>query len=73
MINMAGTKFMKLPISVIILTYNEESNILNPEGGSPSERAYNDLIEKIERNDFKNSRSFDTIKSNIFVRKAYNQ
>jgi len=31
-----------------------DRTILNPEGGSPSERVYKDLIEKIENNYFKN-------------------
>jgi UDP-N-acetylglucosamine 2-epimerase (non-hydrolysing) len=54
------------------LESNWDKTILNPEGGSPSERAYKDLIEKIENDYFKNSRSFETLKSNPFVRKAYN-
>jgi len=48
-----------------------DRNILNPEGGSPSERVYQDLISKIQSNYFKTNRSFENIKSSEFVRKAY--
>ena len=47
-------------------------NVLNPEAGSPSERVFNDLIEKIEKDYFKTNRNFDTLKTSEFVRKAYN-
>ena len=47
------------------------TSILNPEGGSPSERAYQDLISKIETGFFKTSRSFEALKNKEFVRRAY--
>lgn len=49
-----------------------DKNILNPDGGSPSGRAYEDLLEKIKNNYFKTNRDFETIKANKFVKKAYN-
>jgi UDP-N-acetylglucosamine 2-epimerase (non-hydrolysing) len=52
---------------------NWDRTILNPEGGSPSEKVCRDLIEKIETGYFNNSRSFEILKSNSFVRAAYNQ
>ncbi len=48
-----------------------DRNILNPEGGSPSERAHADLMEKIKNNYFGTSRSFETLKDSEFIQKAY--
>jgi len=48
-----------------------DRNILNPDGGSPSERVLEDLLKKIEEEYFKKSRSYETIKDNKFVRRAY--
>lgn len=45
--------------------------VLNPQGGSPSERIYEDLVEKIKDGFFEKSRSFEFIKSNKFIREAY--
>ncbi len=50
-----------------------DRSILNPEGGSPSERTYQDLVKKVETGYFKNSRSFDFLKDKESVRKAYNK
>jgi len=50
-----------------------DRSILNPNGGSPSERVVEDLMEKISNNYFKESRSFDSIKHNKFVRQTYNK
>ncbi|MDP2855928.1 MAG: UDP-N-acetylglucosamine 2-epimerase (non-hydrolyzing) [bacterium] len=52
---------------------NWDRTVLNPQGDSPSGRVYNDLIEKIENDYFKKSRSFEILKRNVFVRKAYNR
>lgn len=49
-----------------------DRRILNPHGGSPSLRIYNDLIGKINSGFFEQSRDFKFIKSNRFVRQAYN-
>jgi len=51
---------------------NWKKDILNPQGGSPSERIFEDLMKQIENNYFEKSRNFEIIKDNIFVRKAYN-
>lgn len=51
---------------------NWDRNILNPEGGSPSERAYHDLIQKIKNGYFQNSRNFKNIGKNKFAQEAYN-
>ncbi|TRZ64525.1 MAG: UDP-N-acetylglucosamine 2-epimerase (non-hydrolyzing) [Spirochaetia bacterium] len=49
-----------------------DRNILNPEGGSPSERAYQDFILKVQSNYFETSRSFETLKNKKFIRRTYN-
>lgn len=46
--------------------------ILNPFNTSPSEIVFQDLIEKINSDFFKNSRTFNYIKTNPFVHEAYN-
>lgn len=48
-----------------------DRNILNPDGGSPSERTFNDLIKKIVEGYFKTSRNFEQIKGKTIVSKAY--
>ena len=48
-----------------------DRNVLNPTGGSPSDRIYKDLIEKISSGFFARSRHFDTLKTNHFAREAY--
>lgn len=50
---------------------NWDRTIMNPEGGSPSQRAYDDLVEKIKSGYFSHSRDFDRVQSNPLVRKAY--
>lgn len=48
-----------------------DRNILNPLGGSPSERIYKDLVTKINSGFFVRSRQFEMLKSNCFAREAY--
>lgn len=48
-----------------------DRNILNPMGGSPSERIYSDLVSRIQSGYFAKSRSFDALKGSRFVREAY--
>ncbi len=48
-----------------------DRNILNPEGGSPSERTFKDLIKKINGGYFKTSRDFEQITGKAAVAKAY--
>src|SRR5271156_1020625 len=48
-----------------------DRNILNPMGGSPSERIYEDLLDRIRSGYFTKSRSFDALHENRFVREAY--
>jgi len=50
-----------------------DRTVLNPEGGSPSQRVFDDLISKVRSNWFKTSRSYETLKENEAVRKAYGQ
>ncbi len=52
---------------------NWNRSILNPHGGSPSLRIYNDLTEKISSGFFEQSRDFKFIKFNKFVKQAYNK
>lgn len=48
-----------------------DRNILNPEGGSPSQRVFDDLVGKVRSNWFKTSRSYETLKGDERVRRAY--
>ena len=48
-----------------------DRNVLNPMGGSPSERVFRDLVERIESGFFARSRAFDMLKENRFAREAY--
>jgi UDP-N-acetylglucosamine 2-epimerase (non-hydrolysing) len=48
-----------------------DRNVLNPEGGSPSERVFRDLTGKIESGFFERSRAFETVRENRFAREAY--
>lgn len=48
-----------------------DRNVLNPDGGSPSERVFDDLMKKITDNYFNTSRDFEHIKSNPAVPRAY--
>jgi UDP-N-acetylglucosamine 2-epimerase len=50
---------------------NWDRTILNPKGGSPSERIYEDLTSRIRTGYFGKSRSFEMLKGNLFVRQAY--
>ncbi len=50
---------------------NWDRNVLNPRGGSPSERIYKDLISKIKSGYFKKSRSFERLRKNPSVKQAY--
>jgi UDP-N-acetylglucosamine 2-epimerase (non-hydrolysing) len=49
-----------------------DRTVLNPMGGSPSDRVYHDLVGKTENGYFEKSRNFDWLKPNKFVRDAYN-
>ncbi|MBU3964297.1 UDP-N-acetylglucosamine 2-epimerase (non-hydrolyzing) [Patescibacteria group bacterium] len=49
-----------------------DRTILNPEGGSPSQRVFDDLVEKIENNYFKKSRNLEMIRDDWRVKQAYN-
>lgn len=44
---------------------------LNPTGGSPSERIYQDLIEKMRFGFFAQSRTLEMLRTNPFARQAY--
>lgn len=48
-----------------------DRNILNPMGGSPSERIYNDVVAKIDSGFFARSRCVEMLKGNRFAREAY--
>lgn len=50
---------------------NWDHNVLNPMGGSPSERIFRDLVERIESGFLVRSRAFDMLKENRFAREAY--
>ncbi len=48
-----------------------DRTILNPQGGSPSERIYQDLISRIRTGFFASSRGIEALQQNLFVRQAY--
>jgi len=48
-----------------------DRKVLNPQGGSPSGRIYRDLVSKIRNGYFKESRSFEKLKGNQFVKDSY--
>ena len=48
-----------------------DRDVLNPMGGSPSERIYLDLVDKIRSGFLGTSRSFDMLSENRFARQAY--
>lgn len=50
-----------------------DRNILNPTGGSPSQRVFDDLMDKIKNGYFTHSREFESIQNNPLVKKAYNR
>lgn len=58
-------------LKVMNLARNWDRKVLNPSGGSPSEKIYNDLITKIASNYFRKSRSFRAIHKDLLVREAY--
>lgn len=59
--------------NAINLKINWDRNILNPDGGSPSQKIYKDLIKKIETGYFSKSRDFKKIKNNLLAKRAYNK
>lgn len=65
-----GTLYNKM-IEVCNMSTNWDKNSLNPEGGSPSQRTYEDIVNKIKSGYFKDSRGFDMIKHNPFAREAH--
>jgi UDP-N-acetylglucosamine 2-epimerase (non-hydrolysing) len=48
-----------------------DRTVLNPLGGSPSERIYEDLLDRIRSGYFTESRSLAMLRENQFVREAY--
>ena len=50
---------------------NWDRNILNPNGGSPSERVFKDLVKKIKTGYFETSHNFQKIKDNKFAKESY--
>ncbi len=50
-----------------------DRTILNPEGGSPSQRVFDDLMEKIKSDYFKTSRNYETLRDSKAVRQAYGE
>lgn len=55
-----------------VLPITWDRNVLNPTGGSPSERVHADLVVKIKSDFFRNSHNLENIQSNPLARKAYN-
>ncbi len=53
------------------LSKSWDQEALNPQGGSPSDRIHQDIIEKIQNNFFKKSRTLDYNSQNVFVRQAF--
>ncbi|MFI5419727.1 MAG: UDP-N-acetyl glucosamine 2-epimerase [Nitrososphaerales archaeon] len=53
------------------MNINWNRNALNPGGGSPTERIYQDLTDRIRTGFFRKSRSFEMMKSNELARQSY--
>lgn len=66
-----GTLYAKLTEAWGMPT-NWDRTVLNPEGGSPSERVYQDLVSKIQSGYFATSRQPDRL-TNPFVQAAHGQ
>lgn len=67
-----GTLYTKM-VEAWDMPTSWDRNILNPEGGSPSQRVFDDLIAKVRSNWFKTSRSYETLKGDVRIQKAYGQ
>lgn len=50
---------------------NWDRTVLNPQGGSPSERIFEDLMDRLRSGYFEESRSIDMLRDNRFVEEAY--
>jgi UDP-N-acetylglucosamine 2-epimerase (non-hydrolysing) len=50
---------------------NWDRTVLNPEGGSPSDRIFEDLMERVRSGYFQNSRNFEKLSHNRFVQEAF--
>ena len=48
-----------------------DRTVLNPTGGSPSERIYEDLVSRMSSGYFEESRNFESLETNQFVREAH--
>lgn len=68
----AGTLYTKMAEAFGMPT-DWDRMVLNPAGGSPSERAHQDLVAKIQSGFFVHSHDFEQIKHNPLARAAYNR
>lgn len=67
-----GTLYNKMKEAFNMKT-DWDRNVLNPQGGSPSQRIYDDLVFKIKSGYFSQSRDFKMLRRYFFVREAYNK
>ncbi len=61
----------KSALRAIDLPQTWDRAVLNPMGGSPSERIFSDILEKIHSGYFLRSRKFEMLEGNPFVNEAY--
>lgn len=69
---LAENDLYKNTLEALKLNRNWDRTVLNPSRKSPSEFIFKDLVNKIQSNFFTTSRSLNQIKSNPFVKQAYN-
>jgi len=58
-------------LKAINLKTNWDRTVLNPDGGSPSEKVFEDLAQKMKEGFFDKSRRYDFMSKSKFVRQAY--
>lgn len=70
---MANTNMYENALKALALPLTWDKNALNPTGKSPSLNIFEDIMEKMQNGFFKNSRSYEALKSNPIVRETYNK
>jgi UDP-N-acetylglucosamine 2-epimerase len=68
---LADTSLYRHVQHALTMNADWDRTVLNPHGGSPSQRIYRDLVKKISHGFFHRSRDFRIIRENRFARHAY--
>lgn len=66
-----GTLYKKME-NALNMKIDWDKDVLNPQGGSPSERVYKDLVSKIKSRYFEKSHDFKFLRLNKFAQEAWN-